>query len=105
MCPNEGFAQRPGEHEQVIFPENQPNGVLDYAPSGVEPGLNQTAFPDAPAHPGPPAPDQPAGENLRRLASRYVRDPASRVHMLRMEPGFTAGRYRVVIVLDMADFP
>ena len=123
MYPNRGFAQRLREHEQVIVPvcsnlssrtysclklspqENQPNDVFDHAP-GFEPGLNQAAFPNAPTHPATPVLDQQAGagENLRRLASRYVHHPASRVHMIQTGPGFTAGRYRAVIVLDMADF-
>ena len=42
-------------------------------------------------------------ENLRRLASRYVHHPDSQVEMVRMEPG-SAGRNKVVIVLEMADF-
>jgi len=127
MYPNGGFAQRPREHEQVISPvcssfssriysclnlslqENQPNDMFAYAPPGFEPDPNQAAFPNVPAHPAPPVLDQQAGagdsENLRRLASRYVRHPASQVYMIQMEPGFAAGRYKVVIVLDMADFP
>jgi len=84
--------------------ENQiePNAFA-YAPPDFEPGPNQAAFPNALAHPSPPVLDQPAGENLRRLASRYVHQ-ASRVDVVRVEPGFTAGRYRAVIVLDMVDF-
>jgi len=119
MYPNGGFAGRPGERQHAVFPvrsnlslyiclnlspqENPLNDVFAYAPPGFEPGPNQTAFPDALDHPGLPILDQPAGENLRRLASRYVHQ-ASRVDVVRVEPGFTAGRYRAVIVLDMVDF-
>jgi len=45
---------------------------------------------------------QPAAENLRRLASRYVHHPDSQVDMVRMEPG-SAGRYKVVIALEISD--
>ena len=45
---------------------------------------------------------QPAAENLRRLASRYVHHPDSQVGMVRVEAG-PAGRYKVVIVLEIAD--
>ena len=46
---------------------------------------------------------QPAAENLRRLASRYLNHPDSQVDLIRMEPG-SAGRYKAAIVLKMADF-
>jgi hypothetical protein len=46
---------------------------------------------------------QPAVENLRRLASRYIYHPDSQVNAVRMEPG-TGGRYKVVIILEMTDF-
>jgi len=50
-----------------------------------------------------PAPGQPAAaENLRRLAMRYLRCPDSQVDLVSMEPG-TAGHFRVVIVLELAD--
>jgi len=74
---------------------------LGYAPRGIVPGPTQTAFPNPSTH-QPHALDQPAVENLRRLASRYVHHPDSKVDMVRMEPG-TAGRYKVVIELDMTD--
>ena len=46
---------------------------------------------------------QPAAENLRRLAARYIHHPDSQVDMVQMEPG-SAGRSKVVIVLEVADF-
>ena len=46
---------------------------------------------------------QQAAENLRRLASRCVHHPGSQVDVVQMEPG-TAGRYKVVIVLEVTDF-
>jgi len=101
MYPNGGFVQGPPEHEQVNFIENQRNG---YAPQGIEPGFVQAGFPDIPAHQAPIF-GQPARENLRQLVTRYVLYRGSEVDMVQMEPGFIAGRYRVVIVLDMADFP
>ena len=48
-------------------------------------------------------PSQSTTVNLRRLAGRYLNHPDSQVDMVRMEPG-SAGRYKVVIVLEMADF-
>jgi hypothetical protein len=45
---------------------------------------------------------EPAGENLRRFASRYLLHPDSEIDMVRMEPG-SGGRYKVVIVLEVAE--
>jgi hypothetical protein len=45
---------------------------------------------------------QPAGENLRRLAFRYLQHPDSQVDLVSMEPG-PAGLCKVVIVLELAD--
>ncbi|KAH9962642.1 hypothetical protein BC827DRAFT_1197188, partial [Russula dissimulans] len=49
-----------------------------------------------------PAPGQPlaAAENLRRLASRYLNHPDSRVDLFYIEPG-AAGDCDVVIKLKM----
>ena len=82
--------------------DNQGNHRLGYAPRGIVPGPAQTAFPDPSTHQQHGL-GQPVVENLRRLASRYVHHPDSKVDMVRMEPG-TAGRYKVVIVLEMTDF-
>ena len=76
---------------------------LGYHPRGIIPDPTQTTHPDPSTH-QPHAPGQPVVEDLRRLASRYVRHPGSKVDMVRMEPG-TAGRYKVVIVLEMSDLP
>ncbi|KAI9512748.1 hypothetical protein F5148DRAFT_1145923 [Russula earlei] len=99
--PHVGLAQGILAPEQVHFPENEGNGHFNYAPQGTEPEHAQAGLPDGLAHQAP-AFGQPTRENLRRLASRYVHHPGSQVDMVQMEPGFM-GRYRVVIILDMAD--
>lgn len=66
------------------------------------PGPTQAAFPNSSTHRASGV-GRPVAENLRRLASRYIHHPDSQVEMVRMEPG-SAGRYKVVIVLEMADF-
>ena len=71
-------------------------------------GVQVVSDPTRAALPDPPAARQPAlgqstVDNLRRLANRYVNHPESQIDMVRMEPG-SAGRYKVVIVLEMADF-
>jgi hypothetical protein len=81
--------------------EGQGNDIFGYSPQGVLPGPIQAAFPVSSAH--RPAHGQPAAENLRRLAIRYVHHRDSQVDMVRMEEG-TAGRYKVVIVLEITDF-
>jgi hypothetical protein len=81
--------------------EGQGNDIFGYAPQGVVPGPIQAAFPVSSTHRS--APGQPAAENLRRLASRYVHHPDAQVDMVRMEAS-TAGRYKVVIVLEITDF-
>ena len=81
--------------------ENQENDSFGYVPQGVVPGPTQ-ALPDPSAHRAP-AVGQPAAENLRRLGNHYVNHPDSQVNVIRVEPG-SAGRYKVVIVLEMADF-
>jgi hypothetical protein len=81
--------------------EQQANDIFGYAPQDDVPGTIQAAFPDPSVHHA--AAGQPAAENLRRLASRYVHRPDSRVDMVRMEAA-TVGRYKVVIVLEMTDF-
>ena len=60
------------------------------------PGLIQAAFP-----PRIPTPN-PAAENLRRLAIRYLQHPDAQVGMVNMEAG-AAGRFKVVIVLESHD--
>ncbi|KAH9992010.1 hypothetical protein BJV74DRAFT_795886 [Russula compacta] len=96
------------EREEAIYPldlspqGNQENEIFGYDPQRLLPGSTQAAFPNPSAHQAP-ALDRPAAENLRRLASRYLQHPDSQIDMIRMEPG-SAGRYRVVIVLEMAGF-
>ena len=84
--------------------ENQGSDPFGNANQDVQVVLNPTraALPDPSAHRGL-ALGQPTAENLRRLASRYLNHPDSQIDMVRMEPG-SAGRYKVVIVLEMADF-
>jgi hypothetical protein len=83
--------------------ENQGNVSFGYVPQGMVPGSTQVAFPGPSSGHRTPVFGQPAGENLRRLASHYVNHPDSQVGMVHMEPG-SADRYKVVIVLEMADF-
>ena len=78
------------------------NDCVGYAPQGVVPSPTQATLPGPSAHRAP-VPAQAAAENLRRLASRCVHHPDSQVDVVRMEPG-TAGRYKVVIVLEMTNF-
>lgn len=85
---------------RLLSQENQGNGFPGNASQGV-PNTPQAGLLD-PSAQRAPAPGQPATENLRRLASRYLNHPDSNVDMVRMEPGL-AGRYKVVIVLEMAD--
>ncbi|KAI9464772.1 hypothetical protein F5148DRAFT_1376885 [Russula earlei] len=99
--PYVGLAQGILAPEQVKFPEDEGNDHFNYAPQGIEPGRTQAGLPDGLAHQAP-AFDQPTREHLRRLAGSYVHHPGSQVDMVQMEPGF-AGRYRVVIILDMTD--
>ena len=82
--------------------EKQGDDCVGYAPQGVVPGPTQATFPGPSARRAPVL-AQPAAENLRRLASRCVHHPDSQVDVVRMEPG-TGGRYKVEIVLEMADF-
>jgi hypothetical protein len=82
--------------------ELQGHEYLGYAAPHVAPGPTQTAFPDPWVHYASP-PDMLAAENLRRLASRFLRHPDSQIVMIRMEPGLD-GRFRVVISLEMAHF-
>jgi len=82
--------------------ENPGNEYFGCAPKDVVPGSTQAAFFNSSPHLAPDL-GQPAAENLRRLASRCIQHPDSKVDMVRMEPG-SVGRYKVVIVLEMADF-
>ena len=49
-----------------------------------------------------PVPNRLANEVLRQLAILYLREPNSRVVVIRMEPGHVRG-VRVFITLDLAD--
>jgi hypothetical protein len=49
-----------------------------------------------------PVPNGTANEILRQLAILYLREPNSRVAVIRMEPGHARG-VRVVIALDLED--
>jgi hypothetical protein len=82
--------QGDGEHAFLGYPAQQ-----------IALGPVQAAFPDPFAY-RIPAPGQPAADNLRRLASRYLHHHNSQVSMVCMEPS-AAGHCKVVIVLEMAD--
>jgi len=90
------------EHMRTMFRENPGNDYFGRAPKDVVPGPTQATSSNPSTH---RAADfgQPAAEKLRRLASRYIHHPDSQVDMVRMEPG-SAGRYKVVIELEMVNF-
>lgn len=85
-----------------MLQENQGRNPFGNALQDVQvvPDTTRAALPDPS---DAPALGQPAAENLRRLASRYLNHPDSQIDMVRIEPG-SPGRYKVVIVLEMADF-
>jgi len=102
VYPSVGVGHSAPEREQFICPENRVNGRSSYTPQGVvEPSPPQAAFPGSSVH-LPPALGQPREENLRRLANRYVQHPGAQIDMVLMEPG-SAGRYQVVIILEVVD--
>lgn len=82
----------------------QQNNNSGHGPRGavLDPASYQAAFPRPSTHQTPVL-GQPAVENLRRLASRCINHPDSRIDVVRVEPG-TAGRYKLVIVLESSDF-
>ncbi|KAH9962654.1 hypothetical protein BC827DRAFT_1197309 [Russula dissimulans] len=94
-------------HAHGIHAQAQPNAVenQEHVLFGhvhpVVPVPVQAAFHD-PFGRGIPAPVQPAAENLRRLAGRYLYHHDSQVDLVSMEPG-AAGRCKLLIVLDVAD--
>jgi hypothetical protein len=75
---------------------------VDYAPQLPVPGPARAELPDLWAYDAPVR-DYPPLDNLRRLARRYLDHPDLQVDMVHMEPGH-AGRFKVVITLDTADF-
>ena len=94
---------------QLFFPvwivrclTGSPPQGLGYAAQHVAPGPAQADYPD-PWVEHVPAPDQLAAENLRRLANRFLRHPDTQIEAVRMEPG-PAGRFKVMISLETADF-
>ncbi|KAF8482598.1 hypothetical protein DFH94DRAFT_680642 [Russula ochroleuca] len=93
---------------QGILAQAQPNDPVDlernpfgYVPQNNAPGPVQAAFPHLFVH-RVPTPNQAGAENLRRLASRYLHNPEAQVGMVSMEAG-TAGRFKVVITLELND--
>jgi hypothetical protein len=44
-----------------------------------------------------------AGEELRQLANRYLRDPDSRVDKVRVRRSRQSGKVKVMIVLELDD--
>jgi len=81
--------------------DNQGNSPFGYAPQDAVRDPTQAALPGPSAHQNTGL-REPAAGSLRQLASRYLYHPDSQVDMVRMEPG-SAGRYKVVIILEMAD--
>lgn len=82
--------------------DHQGNGSFGYVPHGAVRGPTQAVPPGPSAHQNTGFREPAAAGDLRRLASRYLYHPDSQVDMVRMEPG-SAGRYKVVIVLEMSD--
>jgi hypothetical protein len=75
-----------------IFDGPAQNAVVGPAPT----------FPDG-WPPQGPVPNMPADEILRQLAILYLREPNSRVAVIRMEPVNTRG-VRVFITLELTNF-
>jgi len=98
-APEQQLAQ--GLHN--IPQENQGYDRFGYGPQHVPRLPADAAFPDPFAR-EIPALGQPAVENLRRLAIRFLHHPDSQVDLVSMEPG-AAGHCRVVIILELADVP
>jgi len=102
VFPGPGLAQEVPAQAPPNVPENQDYAILGYAPQpdALDSGL--AAFHDQSAYQPPPAPDQPAAENLRQLAIRYLRYPNSQVKLVCIEPG-AAGSCKVVITVEIAN--
>jgi hypothetical protein len=85
----------------VLLQENQEYGA--FGPQHVAPGPvpAQGGFPHLLLH-QVAAPGQSGAESIRRLASRYLHQPNSRVDSVCMEPD-AAGRSKMVIILDVTD--
>jgi hypothetical protein len=80
---------------------NLERNPFGYVPRHNAPDPVQAAFPHPFIH-RIPTPNQAGGENLRRLASRYLHHPDAQVRAVCMEAG-TAGRFEVVIILEAHD--
>jgi hypothetical protein len=52
---------------------------------------------------GPVLPGMSAGEELRQLANRYLRDPDSRVDRIRVRRSRRSGKVKVMILLELDD--
>ncbi|KAI0293859.1 hypothetical protein B0F90DRAFT_1670705 [Multifurca ochricompacta] len=87
-----------------VIPENDPFGYrpqrFEQEPPQVFPNPN-AANPWVP-HLQAPVLGVLEAEGLRRLAGRYLNNPDSYVYMVRMVPG-PAGRFRIIITLEMTD--
>jgi hypothetical protein len=88
---------------QEIQGHNRPQ--VDYAPGPqlLVPGPSRAELPDPWASYDAPVRDYPLADNLRRLSRRYLDHPDALVDMVRIEPGH-AGRFKVVITLETANF-
>jgi hypothetical protein len=85
-----------------LLQEPQGHDYFGYAAPHVAPDRDQAAFPGAQVNHGPP-PDHLAAENLRWLLSHFLHHPDSQIILVHMEPG-AAGRFRIIISLEMVDF-
>ncbi|KAH9975647.1 hypothetical protein BJV74DRAFT_888758 [Russula compacta] len=103
VFPNVGLGQGVLPQLQPNVTENRGHVPFGYGIQNPAPGPAQAAFPGPFAHDHRmPAQGQPAREDLRRLASRYMHHPDSQVDMVRMEP-HASGRCKVVIILETAN--
>jgi len=86
---------------------NQERNRFGYVPPHAAPGPVQAAFPHHDPFvnriPTPAPPLQAGAENLRQLASHYLRHPDAQVSMVTMEAG-TAGRIKVAVIFETPDF-
>jgi hypothetical protein len=82
--------------------QNQDYATSGYAPRPDALDSGPATFPDQFAYQPPPIPDQPAAENLRQLAIRYLRYPDSQVKQVCTETG-AAGSCKVLITVEIAN--
>ncbi|KAH8992387.1 hypothetical protein EDB92DRAFT_1945188 [Lactarius akahatsu] len=107
--PNVGYPA-PGCSQYMHVPDGPPRGecyippIHDLANDGVRdrpPPMTDMADPFSMNVPNYDPPRTSATEDLKRLASRYLQNPDSRLDAFRMGPSPSGGRLRMMIVLDI----